>query len=84
MAGGTLRAGSSREHAALAPMYLGIKSIARIHKANLVITVSFPFFLGTLRTGKADRQGDVLLLADEKSDPRRGKFLITTKPRVSN
>ena len=33
--------GSSREHAALAPMYLGVraviaKSFARIHKANLV------------------------------------------------
>ena len=36
-----LRQGSSREHAALAPLYLGIKgvlakSFARIHAANLV------------------------------------------------
>lgn len=41
VAGGNYGQGSSREHAALAPMYLGVrfvlvKSFARIHKANLV------------------------------------------------
>lgn len=41
MAGENYGQGSSREHAALAPMYLGIKAVicksfARIHKANLV------------------------------------------------
>ena len=41
VAGHNYGQGSSREHAALAPMYLGIKAViaksfARIHKANLV------------------------------------------------
>lgn len=41
MGGGNYGQGSSREHAALAPMHLGIqavlaKSFARIHKANLI------------------------------------------------
>ena len=41
IAGGNYGQGSSREHAALAPLYLGIKgvvakSFARIHKANLI------------------------------------------------
>ena len=41
MAGENYGQGSSREHAALAPMYLGIKAVlcksfARIHKANLI------------------------------------------------
>jgi aconitate hydratase len=40
--------GSSREHAALAPMYLGIKAVivksyARIHKQNLINSGIFPF-----------------------------------------
>ena len=41
MAGESYGQGSSREHAALCPMYLGVravlaKSIERIHKANLI------------------------------------------------
>jgi aconitate hydratase len=41
IAGENYGQGSSREHAALAPMYLGIKAViaksfARIHKANLI------------------------------------------------
>ena len=41
IAGGNYGQGSSREHAALAPLYLGIKAViaksfARIHKANLI------------------------------------------------
>lgn len=59
--------GSSREHAALAPMFLGIKgviakSFARIHKANLVNFGLLPLTF----TNEADfdkiSQGDVLLL----------------------
>ena len=39
--GGALPVGSSREHAALVPLYLGVKAVivksfARIHKANLI------------------------------------------------
>jgi len=43
--------GSSREHAAIAPMYLGVraviaKSFARIHKANLINFGILPFVFG--------------------------------------
>ena len=54
--------GSSREHAALAPMYLGVKAViaksfARIHKANLVnfgimpLVFTRPEDYGTLKKG---------------------------------
>jgi aconitate hydratase len=41
VAGGNYGQGSSREHAALAPMYLGVKAVlaksfSRIHKSNLI------------------------------------------------
>jgi len=47
IAGANYGQGSSREHAALAPMYLGIKAViaksfARIHRANLII-IPFTF-----------------------------------------
>ncbi|MDR2185940.1 MAG: aconitate hydratase [Treponema sp.] len=57
--------GSSREHAALAPMYLGIravlaKSFARIHKANLINFGILPLVFAD--PGDYDRiaQGDLL------------------------
>ncbi len=48
IAGSNYGQGSSREHAALAPMYLGIKAViaksfARIHKANLINFGIIPF-----------------------------------------
>lgn len=48
VAGSNYGQGSSREHAALAPMYLGIKAViaksfARIHRANLVNFGIIPF-----------------------------------------
>jgi aconitate hydratase len=56
--------GSSREHAALAPMYLGIqavfaKSFARIHKANLINFGIVPFELTEEASENID-QGDIL------------------------
>jgi aconitate hydratase len=57
--------GSSREHAALAPMYLGIKAVisksfARIHRANLINFGILP--LTFVNPGDYDKidQGDVL------------------------
>jgi aconitate hydratase len=49
VAGESYGQGSSREHAALCPMYLGVKaviakSIERIHRANLVNFGIVPFF----------------------------------------
>ncbi len=59
--------GSSREHAAIAPMYLGLqaviaRSFARIHRANLINFGVLPL----LFTGKEDykriKQGDLLII----------------------
>jgi predicted aconitate hydratase len=55
--------GSSREHAALAPMYLGIKAViaksfARIHKANLINFGILPLTFANKRDYAAIRPGD--------------------------
>jgi len=70
--------GSSREHAALCPMYLGIKAViarsfARIHAANLVNFGILPLILGEADYG-AIAQGDELVIEDilpalAKGDP---------------
>ncbi len=57
--------GSSREHAAIAPMYLGVrvilvKSFARIHEANLVNFGLIPFELADPKQLDAIDAGDVL------------------------
>ena len=59
--------GSSREHAALAPMYLGIravlaKSFARIHKANLVNFGIIPLTFSNPDDYREIELGDILLL----------------------
>ena len=64
LAGESYGQGSSREHAALCPMYLGVraalaKSIERIHQANLVNFAVLPLILAEAgdyeRTGAGDR-----------------------------
>jgi aconitate hydratase len=57
--------GSSREHAAIAPMYLGVrvvlvKSFARIHEANLVNFGIIPFELADPKQLDTIDAGDVL------------------------
>jgi aconitate hydratase len=59
--------GSSREHAALAPRYLGIrakiaKSFARIHKANLINFGILPLIFKDVADYEAIRQGDTVVL----------------------
>jgi len=61
--------GSSREHAALAPMYLGVtavivKSFARIHKANLVNFGIIPLEFADKDGYDRVAQGDVLEIPD--------------------
>ncbi len=59
--------GSSREHAALAPLYLGIKAVitksfARIHKANLINAGIVPLtFLNETDYDKIDLQDEIEL-----------------------
>ena len=63
--------GSSREHAALAPLYLGIKAIicksfARIHKQNLINNGIIPLTFKDPEDYEKVSQGDELELADIK------------------
>jgi aconitate hydratase len=69
IAGDSYGQGSSREHAALCPMYLGVrvviaKTIERIHQANLVNFAILP--LSFEQAGDYDRidAGDQLIIED--------------------
>jgi aconitate hydratase len=64
--------GSSREHAALCPRYLGIRAViaesfARIHKSNLINFGILPLELTNPADRPGFRAGDKLRLADLKS-----------------
>jgi aconitate hydratase len=69
--------GSSREHAAIAPRYLGVKAViaksfARIHQQNLVNFGILPLtFVNPADWEKID-QNDVLILSDIREAIRRG------------
>ena len=65
--------GSSREHAALAPLYLGIKavlvkSLARIHRANLINAGILPLTFVNEADYDKINQGDEIVLADVRAD----------------
>lgn len=65
--------GSSREHAALAPLYLGIravlvKSFARIHRANLINAGILPLTFVNEADYDKINQGDEIVLADVRAD----------------
>ncbi len=76
--------GSSREHAALVPMYLGVravvaKSFARIHAANLINYGILP--LTFVNADDYDRltQGDELAISGIFAGLKSGKFTLTDK-----
>ena len=80
--------GSSREHAALVPLYLGVKAVitksfARIHKANLVNASILP--LNFINADDYDKisVGDELALPEIKSELKAGKE-ITLKNITKN
>ena len=65
--------GSSREHAALAPLYLGIKAVlvksfARIHRANLINAGILPLTFVNEADYDKINQGDEIGLADVRAD----------------
>ncbi|MDR0987773.1 MAG: aconitate hydratase [Ruminococcus sp.] len=78
--------GSSREHAALAPLYLGVKAVivksfARIHRANLINAGILPLeFADEADYGKIS-EGDELSLPDIAEAIRAGKseFALVNK-----
>ena len=76
--------GSSREHAALVPMYLGVrvviaKSFARIHIANLINAGIMPVTLENGEDYDKLNQGDVLSLSDIYAGMDNGKMVLHNK-----
>jgi aconitate hydratase len=74
--------GSSREHAALVPMYLGIrcviaKSFARIHVANLINAGILPLAFADPGDYDALAQGGKLTLQNIQSGMAAGKIKVT-------
>lgn len=70
--------GSSREHAALAPLYLGVKAVlvksfARIHRSNLVNAGILPLTFANESDYDAISQGDELEMLDVKGSVIGGK-----------
>ena len=73
--------GSSREHAALVPMYLGVravitKSFARIHVANLINAGIMPLTFKNPEDYDKLNQGDKLTLTDVFSGMDKGKITL--------
>ncbi len=78
--------GSSREHAALAPLQLGVKgvlakSFARIHMANLINSGILPMTF--MNEADYDRisQGDIIVLENIREQIRAGNEIILTNKR---
>lgn len=83
VAGHNYGQGSSREHAALVPLYLGIKAViaksfARIHESNLINSGILPLVFED--EGDYDRidQGDVLEINNAREQVSRGDILVVT------
>ncbi|MHB1664924.1 MAG: aconitate hydratase [bacterium] len=87
IAGENYGQGSSREHAALAPMYLGVKAVivksfARIHFANLINFGILPLTFDNIADYDKINQGDLLEAPNilrELSERKSIKFINKTK-----
>lgn len=78
--------GSSREHAALAPMYLGVKvvlakSFARIHKDNLFNYGILPLIFENKEDYTSIEQGDVLVIESLYEQIEKGKCVVLNKTK---
>ena len=79
--------GSSREHAALAPLYLGIKAVlvksfARIHRANLINAGILPLTFVNEADYDTIDQGDELVLENVRNDIENGVSELTVKNKT--
>ena len=75
--------GSSREHAALAPLYLGVKAVlvksfARIHRSNLINAGILPLTFANEDDYDEISQGDVLSMPDVKQAVKAGDDIVIT------
>ena len=76
--------GSSREHAALAPVYLGIKgviakSFARIHKNNLINNGILPMVFENEADYDKISLGDNLMIDNAREQVNAGKIVLKNK-----
>ncbi|MDE7440314.1 MAG: aconitate hydratase [Clostridia bacterium] len=76
--------GSSREHAALVPLYLGVKAViaksfARIHAANLVNAGILPLTFADEKAYGEISQNDEIELCDLFDGIKRGQVTLTDK-----
>jgi len=84
VAGESYGQGSSREHAALCPMYLGVKavvarSIERIHMANLINFGILPLVLESGADYDRIGQGDELAIEGVREALKRGAETLTVR-----
>ncbi len=81
VAGENYGQGSSREHAALVPLYLGVraviaKSFARIHMANLINSGILPLVFADPADYDAIAQGDELVIENAPAQVESGEEII--------
>ena len=81
VAGSSYGQGSSREHAAICPMYLGVKavvavSIERIHQANLCNFGILPLLFKNAADYQSINNGDKLELSNVYSSLEKGQFIL--------
>lgn len=88
VAGSNYGQGSSREHAALVPLYLGIraviaKSFARIHQANLINNGILPLTFENEADYDRITQGDILALPDVRVRVQSGSEEFALKDETT-
>ena len=86
VAGSSYGQGSSREHAAICPKYLGLKaviakSIERIHQANLCNFGILPLLFENEDDYEKIGEGDKLVIEDVISSIKKGRFVLHDKSR---
>jgi aconitate hydratase len=84
VAGENYGQGSSREHAALCPMYLGVEAVlaqsfARIHRANLFNFGIVPLIIDEETYGKIDQGDDVEIVDDVTAGVDSGQEEFTVR-----
>ena len=80
--------GSSREHAALAPLHLGVKAVlvksfARIHRSNLINAGILPLTFVNEADYDKISQGDELALDGVRKAVEEGKSELTLKNKTT-
>lgn len=84
VAGQNYGQGSSREHAALCPMYLGIQAVfaqsfARIHKANLFNFGIIPFTIDQETYDRIEQGDDIQVVGNVATEVRNGTETFTIR-----